>query len=226
MAVIKPGPMISDIRGSINGVTFGRNRAGLFARQRVAPVQPGTEKQTNVRNAVSYLQNLWRVTLTNEERATWENLGTISGGIGALGDKIRLTGIQCFLRTNVIKRIAGHTVIITAPPVPYEISCPVLVFYSRVTAGVSLESIAPGMVEGDTLQLQISPVFSPTRNFYKGPYDHTWWRKHNGEYPFTLSTGQPYTLGDRHFITARYVDLLGRVSVINRFVKDVVADPG
>ena len=224
MAVIKLGAAISDIRGSIGGTTFARNRSGLFARARVKPVDDRTPRRNAVRNAVAALQNSWRATLTAVQRAGWDNLGDVAGGSNALGDKIRLTGINCYLRTNVILLLADESSIDDAPPIPYEIAMPVLVFASAVTAGVTLESITPALEVGDVLQVQLSAVYSPTRNFHKGPWPIVAWLNSTDTPPVTLSTGQPYVIGDRHFIAARLVAADGRVSAINRFQTDCVAD--
>lgn len=225
MAVIKLGPMISDIRGSIGGTTFARGPAGIYARGRVKPVDPSSPRQQAVRNAVAYCQAYWRSTLTQIQRDSWDHLGTVSGIQGSLGEKIRLTGAQAFIRTNAIVRLAGGTIVDAAPSVPYEIDMPVLVFLAEETAGVTLESITPALAVGDVLQIQTSAVYSPTRNFCKGPWPEIQWLDSVDEEPIALTTGTDYAIGDRFFMAARLVTALGRVTVINRYQIDVVADP-
>ena len=223
MAVIKLGPMIADIRNSIGGTTFARNRAGHFARQRVKPVDMASERQQAVRNAVATLQNDWRTTLTATQRAGWNNLGDVGGGSNALGDRIRLTGIQCYIRTNVIMLLAGESQITDAPPVPYEIGIPTLVFSATVATGLKLDSITPALNAGDILQIQVSGKFSPTRSFFKGPWPVIAWIDSTATPPLSLTGVPPYVDGDRYFVAARLVTATGRVSVINRFELNVIA---
>jgi hypothetical protein len=49
MALIRFGNGVSEIRGSIAGTTFSRNRAGAVARNRIKPINPNTQQQADVR---------------------------------------------------------------------------------------------------------------------------------------------------------------------------------
>lgn len=222
MAVFKPGPAISDIRGSINGVTFGRNRAGLFMRQRVAPVQPNTPVQTLVRNFLATLQTRYRVTLTEGQRLGWDSLGTLAGGIGALGDRIRLTGQQAYIRTNSIRLRGQLATIDDAPAAPFEIPCTKIVLSGAVLVGLQLDSVLPALVAGDLLQVQISAPYSQARYFCKGPYP-TYTLFHSlTVFPVVLVLPADCAVDDRFFVRARYVDLVGRVSVHQYYVENIV----
>jgi hypothetical protein len=58
--------------GSIGGITFTRNRyASLVTRSRVAPVNPQSPRQNQIRNSFSTAVNAWS-TLTPAQRAGWE----------------------------------------------------------------------------------------------------------------------------------------------------------
>jgi len=217
MAVIKPGPMISDIRGSINGVTFGRNRAGLFARQRVAPVQAPSARRTAVRNAVAYCQQYYRATLTAPQQAAWLGLGDIAGGLNALGDKIRLTGQQAFLRVNVIQRLAGNALIAAAPGPPFETSCPIPTCTVDHATGLILTAVAPALAAGDTLQVQIGNKVGTGRNFYKGPWATIEWLFTSTTFPHTLVAPAGLATGDRFHTAWRFINAVGRVSVTNYY---------
>lgn len=226
MAVIKLGPMISDIRGSIGGTTFARNRAGIFARQRVKPVDDPSERKTAVRTGMLALQDYWRDTLTAAERATWEAQGTIQGAQGALGDKIRLTGAQAFIRTNMLMHLTGHALVDAAPTLPFGTSLPELTFTSEATTGVILTYVNPPNATQDNaaLQIQVSPVFSLTRNYYKGPWPLIHFIHLATQPPQTLTTGQPYKVGDRFFLAMRFVDKVGRFTGTIYKTIDIVAD--
>jgi len=224
MAVIKLGPMITDIRGSIGGTTFARNRSGMYARTRVKPVDPSSSRQQAVRNAVATCQDYWRSTLTQAQRDGWDNVGSVGGGVGALGDQIRLTGIQAYIRVNVIALLAGLATWDTAPALPASCLCPDLTFTLIETPGLVITAIDPVTPAGGILQIQVSGVHSATKNFYKGPWPYAHWFLTADTEPVSVAAGEPYVTADRLFVAARAVDASGRISSINRFTLNCTAD--
>jgi len=225
MAVIKLGPMITDIRGSIGGTTFARNRSGMYARTRVKPIDPSSTRQQSVRNAVAACQTAWRDTLTQAQRDGWDNVGAVGGGTGALGDQIRLTGIQAYIRVNVIVLLAGLAAFATAPALPYHTALPALTFTCVETPGLVITATTPVIAAGAALQIQVSGVYSATKNFFKGPWPYAMWFLTADTVPISIPAGEPYITADRLFVAARYVDEVGRISQVNRFTINTTDDP-
>jgi hypothetical protein len=98
--------IVSEIRGSINGVTFARNRFGLYARSKASPVQPRTPAQTERRAQLTVLSQRWR-TLEESLRSEWRALADELTRSDALGLTYRLTGLQAYLQVNLWRALLG-----------------------------------------------------------------------------------------------------------------------
>jgi len=114
MAKIRFGPIVADSRGSIDGVTYSRNRFGAYARNRVSPVNPRTIFQTQVRETLNALSVFWR-TLTEAQRAAWTALGAQIIKTDSLGIAYDLTGLQAFIEINGIRAAIGQALTSDAP---------------------------------------------------------------------------------------------------------------
>jgi len=96
----------SEIRGSVNGVTYSRNRFGLYARAKASPVQPRTPAQNERRAQLTVLSQRWR-TLPEDNRAEWRALADELTRSDTLGLTYRLTGLQAYLQVNLWRALLG-----------------------------------------------------------------------------------------------------------------------
>lgn len=103
MALVKFGGGVVDARGSIGGTTFSKNRYGQYMRARTTPVNPDTDRQGEVRTAVQFLAPYWSSTLTAAQRAAWEVYAAAITRTNKLGEQIKLTGYNHFMRCNIIR---------------------------------------------------------------------------------------------------------------------------
>jgi len=60
MAKLTLGPVVSDARGSVAGVTFSRWKQTSYARRKTRPANPQTVDQVAARNVFRTLNNLWK----------------------------------------------------------------------------------------------------------------------------------------------------------------------
>lgn len=120
MALIKFGGGITEMRGSIAGNTFSRNRYGAYSRARTKPVNPNTSLQQEYRQAVADLTARWAQTLTAAQRAAWNLYGANVVMTNKLGESINLSGFNHYIRSNVILARIGLT-IVDAGPVIFEL---------------------------------------------------------------------------------------------------------
>jgi hypothetical protein len=104
----------SEIRGSVNGVTYARNRFGAYARAKASPVQPRTPAQTERRAQLTVLSQRWR-TLDESLRAEWRALADELTRSDTLGLTYRLTGLQAYLQVNLWRALLGITPADNAP---------------------------------------------------------------------------------------------------------------
>lgn len=120
MALIKFGGGITEMRGSIAGNVFSRNRSGAYVRSRTKPVNPSTARQQAVRAVMAELTTRWAQTLTAANRTAWNLYASNVAMTNKLGESIFLTGMNHFIRSNAWLARLGGTVI-DAGPVIFEL---------------------------------------------------------------------------------------------------------
>jgi hypothetical protein len=105
----------SEVRGSISGTTYSRNRFGQYKRRRAVPTQPRTPYQMSVRSFFGNISSLWR-TLDQSVQELWRAFAERIVRTDALGNPIRLTGSQAFVMLNAMRRQLGLAITRNAPP--------------------------------------------------------------------------------------------------------------
>lgn len=86
--------------GSVGGSVYSHNRSGQYIRARSVPVNPQTDRQLGVRNAVRSLSIAWQNDLTEAQRNGWRTYAHQIAWLNALGDLITLTGLNHYVRSN------------------------------------------------------------------------------------------------------------------------------
>lgn len=114
MAVIRYGPIVDLVAGSIGGTTFGETTSGPTTRRRAGPPNPATSRQLAARSAQSAAAKLWG-TLTNLQRAAWDTAAELLVLANAVGNKYTRTGYALFTQINATLSAAGVAMITTAP---------------------------------------------------------------------------------------------------------------
>lgn len=149
MALIATGSVVSDIRGSIAGTTYSRNKGGLYARARVAPINRNTPAQTFVRNNFAANAKLWSGTFTASERAAWTAFAAANPLVNILGASIIVSGLAMSQKLNQVLSQIGAAFITDPPP---DLSVPALatVTGADVSVGgpVEFETTAQAVVAG------------------------------------------------------------------------------
>lgn len=114
LVVLPEGTQIS---GSAGGTTWSHNRYGAYKRNRSVPVNPNTDRQVAVRNAIRALTIAWQNTLTVGQRTAWETYATNIVWKNALGQDVNLTGLNHYVRSNTISVTLGFGRIDDAPTI-------------------------------------------------------------------------------------------------------------
>lgn len=207
-------PQISIIRGSVAGTTYTANTFHqIIARQRTAPVQPGTNFQNMIRSSFTAASSVWRG-LEQTSRDAWNDYAKTLIYTGPLGP-YQVPGRSVFIGTIAWGYYLFLRGEIAAPPEPDPPDEPG--FLSILAPIIEPPSSGIGFMlsflnvneKAVVLAVQLSFAFNPTRMFFKGP-----WR------PATLETLEiePETSGiveykalteDRaYFLTARFISKL------------------
>jgi len=115
MALIKMGALAQDVRGSLNGSVFSRNRGGAYVRSKVSPVQPVSEWTSAARSGFSAVAKRWAGTLTDAQRSGWIAFAAVHPFTNIFGDSITLSGIAMYQAVNQRVRLCGGSWIDNAP---------------------------------------------------------------------------------------------------------------
>lgn len=227
MALIKPGPLVADIRGSVGGATFARNRGGMYVRNRTTPLNPQSLAQVGVRATLGLLANTWSAVLTQAQRDAWDDWAGQVPVPNAFGEDRFLSGINAFVAGNSLIQLAGDAIVADAPTV-YQKGPTVEGSYTltAATENITLDSIG-GYVPpaaGVTALVFASAPKNPGVNFFKGPFrfvgsvDLT---TAGAELPADLGASPfPFAAGQPVFLRLRIVTPDGRVggSTVGRFL--------
>lgn len=148
--------------GSIAGTTHSHNRAGQYTRNRRAPVQPRTARQTTIRAQFGANSSAWAA-LTAATQAAWVAYADAFPITDSLGQSIKLTGHQMYVAINTNLVNAG---LATNSAVPVSNSvfgpAPVTFTFSHTTGG-SIAFTAGGA--SDKLLVAYSKPMSAGRSF-------------------------------------------------------------
>jgi len=113
--LVQYGGGVLDARGSVGGQTHSRNRFGNYVRSRTTPVNPQSSRQNLIRAAVAALAPQWSNVLSQAQRDSWEVYGDAITRTNKLGQQIKLTGFNMFVRSNTIRLQSADSVILPGP---------------------------------------------------------------------------------------------------------------
>lgn len=172
MALIRPGAMIADARGSVGGTTFSRNRSGMYTRNRVNPTNPNSTTQQQARNFMTQATQAWG-NLTALQRLGWNTYAANVPRTNPLGDSFLWSGQQAFVAANCMRLQVGLAILTTAPVI--NTAGPAL----GVTAGVAAggTAVVVTALPGYTVTAAAAPLIirasdpqNPGVSYFKGPF--------------------------------------------------------
>lgn len=161
MAKLKFGAVISDARGSIEGVTFSQGRFGAFARKRAVPRLQTTAFNTVVRGRLANFARRWFGTLTAVQRTAWIDLAIANPVIDVFGNSHALTGQQLYIRVNQLRAQAGLAVLDAAPADQAVTGLVTMSVVATAPATLTLTFTVTPLSAGHRLYIFASPSLSP-----------------------------------------------------------------
>lgn len=177
MALIKFGGGVIEMRGSIGGTTYSRNRGGNYARAKTTPINPNTALQQTVRAAMAFLTDRWSQTLTAAQRTAWNLYGNSTAMQNRLGETVFLTGFNHYIRSNMIRKQYANP-LIDEGPVIFEIPAADPTYSISISEATqiithSFDDTMPWAVEDGSFTFFYGGApQNPQINFFDGP-----WRK-------------------------------------------------
>lgn len=177
MALIRFGGGIVDARGSIAGNTHSRNRFGGYIRARTKPVNPRSSRQMGARVAVMFLAEQWREDPMNDaKRQAWETYAGSVNWQNKLGESVKLTGFNHFVRSNAAILRAGGTYVqdgptdLGLPPGDPAFLATAAKAGTKQITYVFDDTFDWCTEAGGYLVIYAGEPQNPTRNFFNGPW--------------------------------------------------------
>lgn len=215
--------LVTQVSGSVGGMTGSHNKGGMYLKARSIPVNPGTPAQTAQRNRFQSCSTAWTNQLNEPQRNAWNQWATQLAWTNTLGDTIQLSGQNVYIGGNSLLLQAAGTRVDVAPTIT-----------SQPASDLALTSVAAGAVgsitytlagtgnddwigvDGSFLLTFVSRAQSAGRTFFKGP-----WRLLEalaGDSVTPPSGAQialgpfAYAAGDKVFLRSRVVTVDARYS--------------
>ena len=221
MALIKLGGGVADIRGSIGGTVFSRNRYGAYSRNRTIPVDPGTTKQTKIRAVFGQVRNAWFSTLTAAQRLAWDVYASNVNMVNRIGETMNLTGWNMFARTNSCL-VYNDLAVIADAPTDFSLAeqdGTLAITASEATQEISVafDDTMDWCSEDDAyLLIYASRPQNDTINYFKGPYQIAGTIDGDNAVPITspqtMTAPFAFVAGQKIFAQARILRADGRLS--------------
>lgn len=178
MALIKFGGGITEMRGSLAGNVYARNRFGAYSRARTKPVNPNSPRQTGARIIMMYLAEQWRESpMTDAFRLAWEVYANSVNWQNMLGETVHLTGFNMFIRGNAANIINGKALNYAGPT---DLGLPAgdPLFQVAISAANGMTVTYDDTMDwadenGAYLMIYHGEPQNPTRNFFGGPWRYS-----------------------------------------------------
>lgn len=108
------GTIVNDARGSIDGITYSKNKSGAYVRGKVTPSNPQTPYQQAARALLSNFSKAW-ADLTDAQRVGWTEFAKQFGMTDVFGAKKPINGLSAFIRVNTQLSNAGAATLNDSP---------------------------------------------------------------------------------------------------------------
>lgn len=143
MARVKFSPIVTDIAGSVGGVTFQRNKFGNTMREKPLPLNPATSAQYGVRQKMVTIQKAWQ-DLTDAQRLQWNRFLDFSGQVTMRNRNVKLSGHALYIKYQMLRLLSGRPLLTT---IAYNVMPYLSVFEDVKLTGASLEILFTTVID-------------------------------------------------------------------------------
>lgn len=209
------------LSGSVGGIVASRNRGGSYFRERAVPVQPNTPQQAVIKGIFGGLSTRWSATLTQIQRAAWDQYADGTPLTDVLGQEFIPTGLNMYIRGNTPLSQNEDPILDNGPttlglPTVSPVAASGMSTATEI-ASVTFDNTDPWANEDEgRLFVYMSRPQKQSINFFKGPYQLAGTVAGDGMTPPTspASITSPFATvaDDKVFFRAFAVDGQGRKS--------------
>lgn len=168
MALVRFGGGVAEIRASVAGTTYSRNRGGAYQRNRVKPLNPRTAFQTQQRDRLSDLSTNWGGLLTQAQRDQWTSFAALYPRTNVFGAAVVLTGQQFYVAVNT-ELLSAFLPVLTVPGANMDVTQLLTLSATFALAGPTATVIYTPTPTGANHYMQIfaTPGIPPGRKYLK-----------------------------------------------------------
>lgn len=138
MAIVEYGPFITDMKGSIGGITFQHNASGKIARIKPKPNLSQTELQRQQHQAVNFYNIEWHK-LTLVQQQAYNTYAGLNQKLDRFGKLRSITGFNWFFSINYNRQVFKYPIATTPPAynLPTSLTTAILMV-TPVAIGINL----------------------------------------------------------------------------------------
>lgn len=163
--------------GSLGASVYSHNAFGQYIRSRSIPVNPRSDLQNEIRAAMLQAQARWAAIAAVDGVLPWEEYAEAVSWKNRLGDTVKLTGQQHFLRIASALAYHGRPISALTAPTDLRLPAPDETVTMTQETGSDEVSIAFGSaaddwkaVTGAYLLVYNGRELGPARRYYGGPF--------------------------------------------------------
>lgn len=116
MAIGRPGPIVTDIRGKVGDTVYTRTQGGLTIKSPPVWEQPASERRDAAQAAIEAVSQAWTSDLTQEQRDAWWATAKAHPLPDRWGHPGLTNGYALFIRTNARYWLWLETLLVQDPP--------------------------------------------------------------------------------------------------------------
>lgn len=164
MARVEYGAIITDIIGSIGGITFQHNRSGKIARLRPKTHKNPTSAQMDRQVKHSGILHDWQ-RLSGAQQGDWNDFADLHTKVNMFGDIKNLSGLNWYESINLSRNLIGLPSLITPPA--YLLPCAVPSYTVTINqTKIEINLTAPFDTTDNVLVVRATgPIPNTTINF-------------------------------------------------------------
>lgn len=166
--------LVTQISGSIGGMTGAHNRGGLYLRSRTIPTDPASSTQITRRFLFGLFSANWASGLTDAQREAWNLYASNVPVLDKLGDSIFLSGQQWYVGSATLRAIGVPPAVSNGPTnfTRPSFTAPSSITITTPTSiGFTYDDTEDWVSEdGAGLLVFAGRPVSPGINFFKGPF--------------------------------------------------------
>lgn len=168
MATVRFGGGVAEIRASVAGTTYSRNRGGAYQRNRVKPLNPRTSFQTQQRDRLTDLSTNWGGLLTQAQRDQWTAFAALYPRTNVFGASVILTGQQFYVAVNT-ELLSASLPVLTVPGANMDVTQLLTLSATFALAGPTATVVFTPTPTGANHYLQVfaTPGVPPGRKYVK-----------------------------------------------------------